>query len=56
MFSQQLNKLQRINQIRYVVERSLFSRWENPSMPIGGRSERIRVLAWFPLPPETSHA
>ena len=35
---------------------SLFSRWENPSTPTGGRSERTCYLACLLLFLETSHA
>ena len=34
---------------------SLFSSWENPSTPTGGRSERTCYLAWSSLLTETSH-
>ena len=38
-----------------LVHRSLFSRWENPSTPTGGRSERTCHLAWSSLLLKTTH-
>ena len=45
----------RLREAPDLIPRSLFSRWENPSTPTGGRSERTCHLAWSSLLLKTTH-